>query len=274
MKGIWKRLCYGAVEEHHDEKREGEMAALSSLTRYCRVKDWTERDEEMAGMQGEIGKLGMLVPERYLDHNKERLGCYLKLLCRSECLPTLARVCKERRDVQKIPTGVGLARCRMCNSGDIEDTEHIVLHCAAYATQREWMYKTAAEAGRVWGIGHFAVAPACDKLDLLMGRSTGSAESDDNIDHAFKRFLKRAWRSRAGLTRAVNLAFDRNDVIDKADAPTKLVSVQEARRVTAVANKRSGGTYAPRVRNGSGAPRCAAPPMNSIGASVRRRLAL
>ena len=115
---------------------------------------------------------------------------------------------------------------------------------------------------------------AAIKLDLLLGRSTDCATANATIDHAFRRFLKRAWRGRARLTRAVNLAFDRNDVVDKPDAPTKVVSVQEARRVVAVANKRGGGTPAPSVRLGSGAPRCAAPPMSSFGTSVRRRLAL
>jgi hypothetical protein len=264
MKCRWKKLCHSVVEEHQDDERETRMAAMPSMARYCRVKRWNELPKDLAVMQSESGQRGMLVPERYLDDVSERLACHLKMLCRAGCLPTIARVCKELRDVRKIPLGGEWARCRMCNSGDIEDIEHIVLYCAAYATQREWMYGKAAEACRVWaGIGRFAAAPACDKLDLLLGRSTGSAESDDNIDHAFKRFLKRAWRRRARLTRAINEAFNRSDIVDRLDAPTKLVSMKEARGAVAAARRATGQGGAPPP-----------PHASSLGRCVRRRLAL
>ena len=268
MKIRWKKLCYEEVEEHHDVEIEARMAAMPSMSQYCRVKEWGELPEELAVMQAESGKYGMLVPERYLDDVNERLACHLKLLCRAGCLPTIARVCKELRDVRKIPLGDEEAHCRMCKSGAREDIEHIVLHCEAYATHRERMHEKAAEACRVIGFGIFAIAPACDKMDLLLGRSTGNAVADNNIDHAFKRFLKRAWRSRARLTRAINEAFDRSDIVDRQDAPTKLVSMKEARGVVAAARPATGP---PAV---VAAPGQGATPHNMQGRCVRRRLAL
>jgi hypothetical protein len=50
-----------------------------------------------------------------------------------------------------------------------------------------------------------------DKLDVLLGKSTGVSKTDDTIDMAVKRFLKKAWRSRKWLVLETNRIFDRND---------------------------------------------------------------
>jgi hypothetical protein len=52
---------------------------------------------------------------------------------------------------------------------------------------------------------------ARDKIDLLLGRSTGYAQVDDRIDKIAKRFLKKIWRGRKWLTVELNKIFERED---------------------------------------------------------------
>jgi hypothetical protein len=75
--------------------------------------------------KGEVGMRGALVVERYLDDVQERLGSRLKVMCRAGCLPVMSRVaCLSRR----------YGKCPLCDSGEVEDVEHILLHCPAHHT--------------------------------------------------------------------------------------------------------------------------------------------
>jgi hypothetical protein len=93
----------------------------------------------------------------------------------------------------------------MCNSGNIENIEHLVLECDAYSKQRSKMLES------------ITFGPSCqtesDMLDILLGKSTGASKKDDNIDMAVKRFLKKAWRARKWLVLATNKILDRNDTL-------------------------------------------------------------
>jgi hypothetical protein len=42
---------------------------------------------------------------------------------------------------------------------------------------------------------------------------TGDASADQRIDFLVKRYLKKAWRKRKWLTRAINQLFDRHDTV-------------------------------------------------------------
>ena len=42
-----------------------------------------------------------------------------------------------------------------------------------------------------------------EQIEVMMGKGIGSKTAEGNIDHAFKRFLKRAWRKRKAVTKAV-----------------------------------------------------------------------
>ena len=52
-----------------------------------------------------------------------------------------------------------------------------------------------------------------DRLDVLLGKSTGTSKTDDSTDVAVKRFLKKAWRARKWLVLATNKILDRNDTL-------------------------------------------------------------
>ena len=52
-----------------------------------------------------------------------------------------------------------------------------------------------------------------DRLDVLLGKSTGVAKTDADIDAAVKRFLKKAWRGRKWLVLQTNKILDRKDTL-------------------------------------------------------------
>jgi hypothetical protein len=91
----------------------------------------------------------------------------------------------------------------MCDSGCVEDIEHLIMSCEAYSQPR---LKMLAIVG---------FDPECrsqsDKLDILLGKSTGNSGVDDSIDIAVKRFLKKAWRARKWLVVHTNKTLERND---------------------------------------------------------------
>jgi hypothetical protein len=118
-------------------------------------------------------------------------------MCRAGCLPTLKRVVREA----ELPAAHGT--CKMCVSGRIEDIAHLVLECPAYATHRAKMLESAPPGfdGRV----------QTDKLDVLLGKSAGTSKTDDRMDAAVKRLLKKAWRTRKWLVLATNKTLSRND---------------------------------------------------------------
>ena len=210
-KGDWKDEVYEAVEAAQQRDVHQRLAGMigESASRYSRIKQWGRIEPEFARFSGEIGRRGALVSEPYLDGREEPIGCKLKLMCRMGCLPTLHRVARE----QSWPAH--LAVCMMCNSGEIENMQHMINDCAAYATHRSKMLggiRTAAS--RATGVdeaqGHWG--PHID-IDLLLGKSTGSNRIDSIVDKSVQRFMKKAWRTRSGLTEALNTVLDRQDTI-------------------------------------------------------------
>ena len=218
----WKKEVYRQVEEHFEVRREVQMESLSSMRRYTEVKGWDRVSADKAVFKGEEGKLGSLVPERYLDDTRERLGCKLKLMCRAGCLPTLQRITQESK-LQAQHAG-----CMMCASGATENQEHILLECSAYGELRARMTMQVNGAFAT-GVDVFGLVEDAELLmQLLLGKSVGCRPVEDDIDHAVKRFLKKAWRKRKRVTKAINEALGRTDIVDCRDAPTQVVSTAEA----------------------------------------------
>ena len=207
----WKQIVYDAVERAEDIARRNRLACMSSknVCRYARIKQWAPIKAEFACFAGEIGRRGALVHEPYLDDHAEHIGRRLKLMCRMGCLPTLSRVIRE----EAMP--ISEARCRSCASSSTEDITHLLLECPAYRKHREKLVKDLDLALDTPTLENwkFSSMSASDQLDLLMGRSTGSAQADDRADKIVKRYLKKVWRSRKWLTVAVNNLFAREDTL-------------------------------------------------------------
>ena len=58
----------------------------------------------------------------------------------------------------------------------------------------------------------YSACSSLHKYEVLLGRSVGNAKADDVIDSLFKRFLKKAWRIRSRVTKAVNKVTGRSDM--------------------------------------------------------------
>ena len=200
-KQAWKKAVYGSVEDRETSDTISRLANMNSThaARFVRSKFWGKVGTNFACFTGEIGRRGALVPEPYLDDRNEPVGRRLKLMCRAGCLPILKRVAREA----KLPAPHGT--CKMCDSGSIEDIEHFVMDCEAYSQWRSKMLESV-EFG-------LEGQTQSDRLDVLLGKSTGTSKTDDRIDVAVKRFLKKAWRARKWLVLATNKILDRNDTL-------------------------------------------------------------
>jgi hypothetical protein len=212
-KNQWEVMVYDRVEAHYEEERESEVALLPSLSRYVKVKSWQRMDEDRAEFKGEIGKLGALVVERYVDEVRDRLGGRLKLLCRAGCLPVMARVAWE----------LGLNReqgqCMMCRHGE-EDVEHVLLTCQAYSKHRERLLTSVGRSYSRGNSGANILEAGTERvIEVLLGARAGCKLTEDEVDRATKRFLRKAWKVRRGVTSAVNQEFGRMDVQWMAKEP-------------------------------------------------------
>jgi predicted secreted protein len=200
-KSAWKDVVYDSVEERETSNTISRLSSMSSnhVARFVRSKFWGKVGKNFACFTGEIGRRGALVPEPYLDDRNEPIGRRLKLMCRAGCLPILKRVAREA----ELPAAFG--RCKMCGSGSIEDIEHLVMACGAYSRHRSKMLESVDFGAECQS--------QSDRLDILLGKSTGVSKTDDRTDIAVKRFLKKAWRARKWLVLTTNKAFDRNDTL-------------------------------------------------------------
>ena len=104
--------------------------------------------------------------------------------------------------------------CLMCENGETETVEHLMLKCPAYAVHRTRLMDKMGEAYEVGTGRDIKRASAEELMRVALGGRVGSSAAEDNIDHAVKRYLKRTWRTREWLTKITNEILDRNDVLE------------------------------------------------------------
>jgi len=204
-KDEWKTRVAEVVELHEDRLREERAKYLTSVAsaRYQRTKGWARVTEDAAQFTGEIGRLGALVHEAYLDDHHEYVGRKLKMCCRAGCLPVLDRV--GRMD----GWAPQLRKCLLCDTGEVETVQHLILSCPAHQRHRDTMLEGVERALKCgMPMQHsdtsvFASLESSDQCDVLLGKSTGMPKVDGRVDAIFKRFMKKAWRNRKRVTRAV-----------------------------------------------------------------------
>ena len=90
---------------------------------------------------------------------------------------------------------------------------HLLLSCPAYQKHRERMEMTV-EAAYSLGNDCASLADTSDSKHtrVLMGARAGCRLTEDSIDMAVKRFLRKAWKTRRRLTHAINDEFGRQDI--------------------------------------------------------------
>ena len=198
-KESWKKSVYDKVEECHEGRRGQELAGMRSMARYEMTKNWERVDEDSAVYSGEVGRLGALVCEEYLDDVREREATSLKLQCRAGCLPVMSRVMKE----VDMPVEWGV--CLMCDNGMVETIDHLLMECSAYKSQRVRLMQKVSEAllMATGGEDGLEELEKEELIQIILGKRVGSQVAERNIDHAFKRFLKRTWRARKGVVKEI-----------------------------------------------------------------------
>jgi len=206
-KADWKSEVYTQVEAHFELERCREVERLPSLQSYSNIKTWGTVDVSRAVFRGEIGKLGALVTERYVDDVRDKLGCKLKIFCRAGCLPIMERV------VWELNLSPENGRCMMCESGEIEDIFHVFLSCQAYSKHRVKLFRAVKSSFARGNDGSDILVKGQEKLlEILLGAPAGCKLTEDEVDVATKRFLRKVWKSRRAVTAAVNHVFGRMDV--------------------------------------------------------------
>ena len=200
----WRERVYQAVEAVSDTNRAVRMEGMPSVQAYNRIKHWGTNTMDYSFSTGEEGRLGRLVPERYLDDRTYLKGTRLKLLCRLNCLPVMDRVGREVRPKWQKHERV----CFACGSGTVEDIHHFVMDCPCYEAKRADMI---AQVGRILVRSACSLtAPAFAGMDsqaqceVILGRRIGDPIAEDRIDAVVKRYLTKTWNLRAGVTARIN----------------------------------------------------------------------
>lgn len=229
----WSKKVYEVVDEWNNKERATALSDQPSTEGYVMVKEWRENPSAYCFSSCEESKLGMLIPERYLDDRSDLKGTRLKLLCRIGCLPVMNRVGRE----QKPPWEKLTRLCPCCSLGEVEDVAHLILRCSTYTRHRQRLFATMhaaanhpdafytkpTRAGKVsTDIPHTESyekakallrsptqcwqASATILLAVILGQRIGAPNLEDKIDAATKRFLRKAWHARSHWTTAVNKA--------------------------------------------------------------------
>jgi hypothetical protein len=203
-KPVWKDAVYAAVDASADVDRAAAFSSKPSTAAYIDLKEWGPNPLNYSFSEGESGKLGQHVPERYLDDRRNLKGTRLKMLCRLGCLPLMNRVGREARP----PWPREYRTCALCCAGKIEDVHHFVMECPRYASKRTALLKQACRelAGSKGSVNatDFANMDAKGQLAVLLGRRISDPATEDRLDRSVKRYLSKCWNLRAGVTGSIN----------------------------------------------------------------------
>ena len=95
----------------------------------------------------------------------------------------------------------------------MEDVEHFVLRCPAYAHHRRRLLKLAATDAAIAGIPAAGPARHLDakRLAVALGKRVGCPAAEDKIDQVAKRYLRKAWNACGRLTREINTVLGTNN---------------------------------------------------------------
>ena len=107
------------------------------------------------------------------------------------------------------------SQCRLCESGDVEDIDHLLFSCPAHAKHRQRTITVSESVMARAGVGPLGVLPVRERADILLGKSTGvvAAVADSCINNSVTRFLKKAGRGHKQLTTVLNSTFGRDDTV-------------------------------------------------------------
>ena len=206
----WRERVYEAVEAQSDVDRVARGVGMSTVMQYAQLKEWGANTASYSFSSGEVGRLGRLVPERYLDDRSDLKGTRVKMLCRLGCLPLMNRVGREQR-----PPWPKAARvCPCCDLGVVEDVHHFIMVCPMHADRRARLLSHAhavveraipvRRQGGVLETVDFAGSSVQAQCRVLLGGRIGDPFSEDRLDKMVKRYLRKSWNCRHRVTEAIN----------------------------------------------------------------------
>ena len=99
---------------------------------------------------------------------------------------------------QERSADLGAVQCRTIAAAEVLNRELPVVG----TLDREVLARGVCSGTEGTGFNFAALAPS-DQCDLLLGKSTRVAALDDRVDVLVKRFLKKAWRGRGRVAKAV-----------------------------------------------------------------------
>jgi hypothetical protein len=207
----WKQFSYNTIDETEDNARALRMADSRSLDIYTRTKFWGVNDHEHSVYSGERDRLGFRVPEPYLDdRNSSRDSIRLKLLARTGALPLMDRIGRERGWPR------ALRVCPMCNTGEIEDTRHVVLSCPSYEPERTELSGRIEHAANhqgefAPGASQFSDLIDEERLLVVLGKRIGNVRVECGVDLAAKMYLGAVWHKRNEVRIRLNTLLHRSD---------------------------------------------------------------
>ena len=162
-------------------------------------------DPKHAHSKATIGRESCRYSENYLDNwANDKEGTRLKVLARANQLELNAVTC--RRNNACAVT----ARCECCDENTAESRYHFIMECSAYAQLRRCMLNKTMEAltqardrrGReLNGLGpdDFEDMDDWSKMEVIVGKRLDSVATENKVDGAFRKYLKRAWKVRERL---------------------------------------------------------------------------
>ena len=152
-----------------------------------------------------MGRVSCRHSENYLDRwSKDMAGTRLKVLARANQLKVNAV------DSRRNNACAMAARCVCCDQNTLEDRHHFVMECPAFEGLRRIMKNKTMEALTAarnrGGISFSGVSPlefegmqAETQLEILLGKRLDSVRTENKIDLAVRKYLRRAWRVRERL---------------------------------------------------------------------------
>ena len=194
-----------SVDKREEDRSRDEVTRMRSLRLFGAVRCWDCVDSEHAHSKNTMGRVSSRHSENYLDMwSKDKEGTRLKILARANQLK-LNAVDSRRNSACAVA-----ARCVCCDQETMEDRHHFMMECPAFEVLRDTMknktMEALASARDRGGILYSGLSPlgfegleAEAQLEVLLGKRLESVSSENKIDLAVRKYLRRAWRVREGL---------------------------------------------------------------------------